>query len=246
MACAPFQPSAVAAQLAPAGASIAAAPHTIGTGAKQQHLAIIGVDGKPLAIGPAQFVAAQLEWQLGTLEAAALVVRAQDGAIAAACMQVSTHRQIQSARVGWIHRHAFHAEAALVLCAHPIQQRLPALLCRIPTVGAADIGARVLQPRLLRVEHQAGNKATAADGDVVPGVFRLRTSMYCRYPSQGWQQQHRCRQPSPQISCAAGSGVLPATHCIEAPDTCHTAPPSAHAAFTDPGWPGCSCRNGDH
>ena len=57
-------------QLAPA---ILAPPHPVRTGPEQHHAPVIGVHGKPFAIAPAGFVAAQLERERRALEGGAAI-----------------------------------------------------------------------------------------------------------------------------------------------------------------------------
>ena len=128
------------------------------------------IDRKALPVAAPLFVAAQLERQRSALERGAAIGRAQDHTLLPTLVQIRADRQIQAIWIGRIQREALHAETAAVLMAHPVHQRQPALVARLPAVGAADIGTGVQQALLLRMKDQAADEAAAADGDIAPAV----------------------------------------------------------------------------
>jgi hypothetical protein len=156
--------------LAPLRTGIVAAPQAVGARAEHQHAAVVGIDGQALAIAAPLFVAAELERQRRPLEGSATIGRAQDRAVLPTLVQVGADGQVETIGIGRIHGQAFDAEAPAVVVPHPVHQRLPATLARQPAVGATDVGARVQQPLLVRMEHQAADETATADRDIAPVV----------------------------------------------------------------------------
>ena len=133
----------------------------------------MGIDRQSFAVAARELVAAQFEGQVGTLERAATVLRTQNGAVTGFRIGVSAGREIHAFGIGGVDRQAFDTSEIDVFDADPIGQRHPALVHRIPPIGAAYIGTRVRQSLFGGMEHQAGDEAAAADGHVVPPVGDL-------------------------------------------------------------------------
>ena len=150
----------------PVRAMVGAAPQPGIARTEEQHAAVVRIHRQPLAVATAQLVAAELERQVDALEAAPLVMRAQDGGVDRLCAGVHACGEVQPLRIGRIDGEAVDPEQVLVLRRDPVGQRLPATAGLVPAICAAHVGACVVQVAHRRVEEQTGDIAATTDAHV--------------------------------------------------------------------------------
>src|SRR6185437_15680370 len=120
-------------------------------------------------------------------ERLAAIIRAQDRGVARLRHGVRTLREIQPVGIGGIKRQAVDAHQVMVLRPDPIGERNPVRGGCIPAVGAAHVGACVVETLLRRVEHQPADVTTTTDAYAVPRIGNPLRS-----------HRQRCRQAEQQ------------------------------------------------
>src|SRR5262252_551929 len=157
----------------PGRAEVRAPPEAVAAaGAEIKDAVAIGINRKALAHRASRHVAAYFEWQIRALKTIAPVGGAKDRAVLTRkFIGVSPGEDVKAVGVNRIGGEAVDARQVPIVEADPIEQGNPAAPALVPSVRAADVGARIDQVLFGSVEDDARNKAAAAaDGDVAPGI----------------------------------------------------------------------------
>ncbi len=156
--------------LVPGHRAIHALPQTILACAEEEDAAIVGIHGHALAVAATGFVATELDGQVGALEGAALIGRAQDGTIGNLRRGVGAAGQIHLARIRRIHRDALHAHEIQVGIGNPVEDRFPFSGLGISAVGAPYVRAGVADVLGGGMKHEPVHETATDDLDALPGV----------------------------------------------------------------------------
>src|SRR2546423_1413946 len=168
-----------AGHLGPGGAAIGALPEAeggvlIAGSAEINDVAVVGVDGEPLAIAPATHVSADFERESGNGPCVALVGALEDGSVVGIPrIGVSADSGIDGASITGIDSDREDAGVSPVIPVDPVEQRQPSIAAIGAAVEAANIGSRVHQVLHAGVIHDAGDEPASDDPNVVPGIRGL-------------------------------------------------------------------------
>src|SRR5262249_43895327 len=157
----------------PGRAEVGAPPEAgAAAGAAIEAAVAVGIHRQALGRRAAWHVAAYFEGQIRALKTIAPVGGAKDRAVLTRkFIGVSPGGDVKAVGVNRIGGEAVDARQVPIVEADPIEQRNPAARALVPSIRAADVGARVDQVLFGSVEDDARNKAAAAaDGDVAPGI----------------------------------------------------------------------------
>src|SRR5699024_1347690 len=161
--------------LCPGLTEVGAAPQTVAAPGTEVHGAVVvGVDGQSFTEATPWHVPTEFERQLGDLPRLSPVVGTQDRAVVGVpVVGVGTGRCVDTVGVDGVAGKADDTCPSPFYPADPVQHGFPAFDRRVPTIGAADVGAVVDQVGFGFVEDDTGDKPTTADLHVVPHVAVL-------------------------------------------------------------------------
>ena len=166
---------------------ISAAPQPVAPCAEIENAVLVRIDGQPLAVSAAGFIAPHFERHRRPLPRVPEIGRPENFSIAGPWIGIGACGEVDAVGLDRIRGKAVNPHQIRIAPRDPVEQRPPPPRHAVPPVGSTDVGAQIDETGLGAIINDAGDIPPAADRDIAPDI-RLRGD---RRICQGVAQRHR-------------------------------------------------------